>query len=172
MTEQEVRALLAIAVSYDNRKPSLANITAWWEQADRNRWTFDEAREAIHAHHATSKEFLMPVHITAHIRSKRQLPGVFAPALEAAPAPPPERISSIVAELSRRLGWTRKSVQTLHDPALSVECPYCHAAVGRPCARLVTRGPHRGEHVPNGKSHPSRIELADGLDEKGTTDEP
>lgn len=74
MNEAEVRALLAVAVAYDNRKPGEANIAAWLEAADRGRWTFEAAVEAIHEHYARSTEFLMPGHITAAVRARVQRP--------------------------------------------------------------------------------------------------
>ena len=161
MKEDEIRKLYALAISYDNRRLSEANITAWWEQAERNRWTLDEAREAVHQHHAQSAEFLMPAHITAIIKARRQQPARYEPlAIEAAPPAPDDRVRRIVDELARRLGWTRQQ-QSHTDPALTVECPYCHAQPQRPCTRLVTRGPHRGEHRPIRTPHPSRVDLAD-----------
>lgn len=158
MTEREIRAVYALATTYDNRKTSEANVTAWWEQARRNRWTFDEAREAIHEHHRHSTEFLMPAHVTAIIRANRRQPEHIdnVRQLPAAPAAQPERIRSIVGEIARRLHWKRPP----YNPALDVECPYCHAAPKRPCARLVTRGPHRGQYVPLSTPHPSRVERA------------
>jgi hypothetical protein len=80
MNEQEVRAVLATAMAYDNRKPGEANIAAWMEAASRGRWTFEAALEAVHQHYATSTQFLMPGHITAVVRARMQLP---APASEA-----------------------------------------------------------------------------------------
>lgn len=80
MTEQEIRTLLALAMSYDNRRPGEANVAAWREAADRGRWTFDAAVEAIHEHYARSTEFLMPGHITAAVRARMRLP---APASDA-----------------------------------------------------------------------------------------
>lgn len=74
MTEQEVRALLAVAMAYDNRKPGAANIAAWTEAAGRGRWTFDDAVEAVHEHYAKSADFLMPAHVTAFIRAKMRQP--------------------------------------------------------------------------------------------------
>lgn len=71
LTEREIRALLAITMAYDNRRASDAAVLAWGEVADRARWTFDEAKEAIHTHYASSTEFLMPAHITAEIRRAR-----------------------------------------------------------------------------------------------------
>lgn len=68
MTEPEVRRLLAAAMAYDNRKPGEANIAAWTEAANRGRWTFDDALEAVHEHYARSSVFLMPAHITKAIR--------------------------------------------------------------------------------------------------------
>lgn len=80
MTEQEVKTLLALAMSYDNRRPGEANVAAWLEAANRGRWTFDAAVEAIHEHYVRSPDFIMPAHITAAVRAKMRLP---APASEA-----------------------------------------------------------------------------------------
>lgn len=165
MTEDDVKRLLATAMSYDNRKPGAANITAWWEQAERNRWTFDEALEAIHVHHTESSEYLMPAHITAIIRRHRQIPGRPAPQLSAAAKADPERVQGLIAKLAQRLGWDRAKAQQHDDPALQVDCPHCHAGASRPCSRLVTRGPHRGENVPLAQPHPSRMELAAKIQE-------
>jgi hypothetical protein len=156
--ERRARALLAIAVAYDNRRPSEANITAWMEAADRAHWIFEDAREAIHTHYATSTDFLMPGHITAWIKANRRQPEAhkaLAPARE-----PDPRVRALVAQVAAKLGWERKPQQARTDPAQSVDCPYCRAIAGRPCARLATRGPHRGEYVPLRAAHPSRIERA------------
>lgn len=161
MTEQEIRALLAVAVAYDNRRPTAANITAWWEQAERCRWSFDEAREAIHIHHAESSDYLMPAHVTTIIRRQRQVPGRYVAQLAPAAPASPDRIGRIMAALGSKLRWNRDTGQHNDDPALRVECPHCHAGPNRPCSRLVTRGPHRGEHRPLGQPHPSRVELTD-----------
>jgi hypothetical protein len=159
VTEDEIRRVYAIAMAYDNRKLSEANITAWWEQAERNRWTFDDAREAIHTHHCESTEYLMPAHITAIIRRKRQQqpPVAEAIALPAAPPAQPARIRGLVADLANRLGWRR---HVPDDPALAVECPYCHARPRRPCTRTIGNGHRRGEIVPIRDIHESRRKLA------------
>jgi hypothetical protein len=81
VNEQEVRAVLATAMAYDNRRPGEANIAAWMEAARRGRWTFDAAIEAVHDHYAKSTSFLMPGHVTAAVRARMQLP---APAAEVA----------------------------------------------------------------------------------------
>lgn len=162
MTEREIRAVYAVAMAYDNRRLSEANITAWWEQARRNRWTFDEAREAVHEHFATSTDFLMPAHITAIIRNRRSKPESAAAVRElpATPLADPERIGRLLGQLSAKLGWRRPA----KDPARQVECPYCHAAPHRPCTRLATTGSHRGEYIPITGVHPSRQELADQME--------
>jgi len=71
VTENEVRALLAAAVAWDNRRPSAANIAAWCEAAKRGDWTFAEALDAIHAHNTENPDFLKPAHITQRIREQR-----------------------------------------------------------------------------------------------------
>lgn len=89
MTEHEIRALLAAAVAYDNRRPSNANIAAWLEAATRANWTFAEALDAIHDHNAENPEFLKPAHITQRIRATRGTgqPPAYRPELPtAAPA--------------------------------------------------------------------------------------
>lgn len=158
MTESEVRQVYAIAMAYDNRKPSEANITAWWEQAIRNRWTLDEAREAVHEHHRNSADFLMPAHVTAVIRAGRRQPQPVSELRQLPASPPanPQRVGAILTELGRHLGWSRQHA----DPATLVECPYCHAQPKRPCTRLATRGPHRGEYIPLASFHASRNDLA------------
>lgn len=161
MTENEIKQLFAVAMAYDNRKPSTANITAWWEQAERNRWTFDEAREAIHVHHTESSDYLMPAHVTAIIRRKRQIPGRPVPQLEAASKASDKRVQGLIEQLAAKLRWDRNPTQAQSGPALSVICPHCDAGVGRPCSRLATRGPHRGEHIALSQPHPSRVELTE-----------
>jgi len=75
VNEQQVRAVLATAMAYDNRRPGEANIAAWMEAADRGRWSFEAAVEAVHQHYATSTEFLMPAHVTKLVRSAMRQPG-------------------------------------------------------------------------------------------------
>jgi hypothetical protein len=163
ISDTRIRQLYALAVAYDNRKGSEANITAWTEQAERNRWTFDEAREAIHEHYATSTEFLMPAHITAIVRRGRNHPPTVDQARELPPAPPadPQRIREVVTELARRLGWRYQHADDEERAAIqAVECPHCHAAPNRPCARQLTRGHRRGEWVKLAQFHPSRMDIA------------
>jgi hypothetical protein len=119
VTEDQIRALLATAMAYDNRRPGDANVAAWQEAATRARWTFDEAVEAIHAHYATSTDFLMPGHITDRVRASRRQPAPYRPQLEAA-APASEetraRVMAMVGEKFalptdvKRLGRDRKEL--------------------------------------------------------------
>lgn len=169
MNKQQIRALYAAAVAYDNRRGSEANITAWAEQAERNRWTFPDALEAIHQHYATSTDFLMPAHITAIIADKRNAPPtVDATRAQLPPAPPaePTRIRGIISDLARTLGWRYQHQDDARRATiLAVECPHCHAAPNRPCARQLTRGHRRGEWVPLAAFHPSRVDTADAAKE-------
>lgn len=168
MSEAQIRALYAVAVAYDNRKGSEANITAWLEQAERNRWTFDEAREAIHEHYATSTEFLMPAHITAIIRRERNHPPTVDQPRQLPPAPPadPQRIRALIGELARQLRWSYQHQDDEQRAAvLAAECPHCHAAPNRPCARQLTRGHRRGEWVALAQFHPSRVDIATNAQE-------
>lgn len=100
MTEDEVRSLLAVAIAYDNRKPGEANIAAWLEAANRGRWTFGAALEAIHAHYVVSTDFLMPAHVTAALRAKSRQPKPFAELEASQPSSPEhaERMSALIRD--------------------------------------------------------------------------
>lgn len=89
MLEHEVRQILATAMAYDNRRPGEANIAAWTEAAERGRWTFADALEAVHEHYAKSPDFLMPAHVTAYIRQKMRQPQPVAEAIAQLESAPP-----------------------------------------------------------------------------------
>lgn len=97
MNENEIRQLLATAMAYDNRKPGHAAVLAWGEAAARARWTFVEALEAVHAHYAESTDFLMPAHITRHIRNGRRADGERLALPPADPASDEVRTSAMAA---------------------------------------------------------------------------
>lgn len=158
MTQQEIRQLYAMVMSYDNRKLSEANLRAWWEQSHRNRWTLHEAIEAVQQHHAESSAFLMPAHVTELIRAKRRVPPEHKPLELERPPAQPETVKSIMSELRRRMGWKQRVERD--DPALQVRCPWCKAAIGRPCSQRLTTGSHKGEYKHLAQPHPSRVDLA------------
>lgn len=168
-TESEIRQLLAIAMAYDHRKPGDSQVMAWHEAARRARWTFDEAREAILNHFATSTEYLMPGHVTTAIRERRSQPPPRA-ALPAAPLNPanPDRIREIIRDLAARLGWTTRRASPQEAAALEFACPYCHAAPGRRCSRQLGRGHRRGQFVEITNPHPSRVDLTRPVQEGQT----
>jgi len=158
MTEQEIRALLAVAMAYDNRKPGQATVAAWTEAATRGRWAFDDAVEAVHAHFAESTEWLMPAHVTQRLRAQRSGPAAVAEllALPAGQPTAPERVRSIVDAVAGRLGWVRAVADPAALAALDQACPYCHAGPDRPCTREIARGRRRGQLVELTTPHPSR----------------
>lgn len=100
MNEIEVRRLLAAAMAYDNRKPGQAAVLAWGEAADRGRWSFEAALEAVHCHYAESTEFLMPGHITQRLRTGRRADAEQFRALPG-PAPASEKARSKAMEMIR-----------------------------------------------------------------------
>jgi hypothetical protein len=104
VTEQEIRKLLAVAMAYDNRKPGDMNVMAWTEAANRSRWSFEAALEAIHMHYAQSTEFLMPAHVTTLIRQAMRQPPRFEelPAAEPASEETRARVMDMVAELAEK----------------------------------------------------------------------
>lgn len=156
MDEFEIRGLLAAAMVYDNRKPGEAAILGWAEAARRGRWTYGEALNAIHAHYAESREFLMPADVTQYIRARRRRPAPVRALLAEPDRVPadPDRVAELVGALARRLGWRRDAVPGPGD--LDQACPHCGAGPGRPCTRRVHTGGHRGEYVPLSGVHHSR----------------
>lgn len=163
MTEDEVRRLLVAAMAYDNRKtPGQANVMAWCEAADRGKWTFESALEAVHGHYAEATDFLMPGHITARVRKARQLPAAMERRMIEAPPAEPERIRSIVSALSKMLGWQKPAVTAAES--LPVQCPYCHSLPGKPCVRIIGHGHRRGQYIPIQNPHQSRVDLMKELD--------
>ena len=74
LTEEEVRAVLAAAMGYDNRRPGDLNVAAWREASDIGRWTLGEAVEAVHQHYARQRDFLMPADVTEFVRTNAATP--------------------------------------------------------------------------------------------------
>lgn len=115
MDEDHVRALLATAMAYDNRKPGAATIAAWTEAAHRGRWTYPTALDAIHAHYAEHTDFLMPGHITTRIRAAYRQP----PRLVALPPAQPasdETREHVMATLGNRYALPDDINETPHRP--------------------------------------------------------
>jgi len=114
LTDDQVRALLAVAMGYDNRRPGKLNIAAWTEAAARGRWNFDDAVEAIHAHYAESTEFLMPAHITKRIRAGAGQPPRHVALPPAQPASIEHR-NRMIAFLRRNLGANQEQAEQWMD---------------------------------------------------------
>ncbi|QJY46678.1 hypothetical protein [Pseudonocardia broussonetiae] len=126
LTDDEIKIVLAVAMSYDNRKlPGEANRMAWVEASRRANWTVDAAVEAVHEHYSARTDFVMPGHITQLIRAERRQPAPYQPppprpAVEAAvrdalpsvddPAPP----RPLIARMARR---ARRPRMTAEDRA-------------------------------------------------------
>jgi hypothetical protein len=154
--EFEIRGLLAAAMVYDNRKPGDAAIMGWAEAASRGRWTYGEALNAIHAHYAESRDFIMPGDITQRIRARRHRPAPVRALLAEPDRVPadPARVAAMVAEIAAKFGWRTYAEPTTGD--LDQACPHCDAGPGRPCARRISTGRRRGEYVPISGVHHSR----------------
>ncbi|MGW4484307.1 hypothetical protein ACWEOE_10765 [Amycolatopsis sp. NPDC004368] len=162
LTDDQIRALLAAAMGYDNRRPGELNLAAWREASDRGRWTFGEAVNAVHEHYATSTEFLMPAHITQRLKAdRRHAPLPAERQLPVAPPAEPERVRAAVAEIAQQLGWPERTA-TVNDPELDHVCPHerCRAGKRRPCGYRLTRGVHKGEWHAISGYHASRTQAA------------
>lgn len=154
MDDQQVRQLLAHVIAYDNRKLAEANILAWAEAAHRGRWTLAEALDAVHEHYARESTWLMPGHITAALRTRRQDQAMREQAayqIEAAP----HRVQEFITALPDIDEATAD-----HEPApvpskYRHACPHCQAQPGKPCVR-----PSRdGKPVVLTGVHPSRLNV-------------
>jgi hypothetical protein len=167
ITTNGVVDLLSAVTAYDNRNATPATILAWTEAGNRARWTYQEALDAVHAHYAESTEFVMPAHVTARIRARRQDAALRAEGvrqLEAGPARPAAaaRIKQITDELAQQMGWIEEG-QSRTGFALKVACPHCRAAVGERCVSSAT-----GRALRNSPAHDSRVTaLAEFLRESG-----
>ena len=174
ISSAEVVELLKIANGFDNRKPSEKMRDAWLEAAERSRWTFAEAADAIREHYSDRTEFIMPGHITALIlRERHQARPPGAPSARPLrevldDRNPDEAISdeatrlAFLADIRRSLAGktldlddpegvdTRSSDPTDDgDACLSVQCPWCHAAIGTRCTT-------RGRPMRRRSCHPAR----------------
>ncbi|GAA2773637.1 zinc finger domain-containing protein [Saccharopolyspora taberi] len=170
LSRNQLVGLLKVATAYDGRERGEADIYAWSDSAARAGWTYEEALEAVKEHFAFDGGFLTPAVVTKRITAQREArsrqqrvelyesrqAAIEGPARDVAPEP--ERIRSLVESVANSLGWQRIPKQK--PEALSVECPHCHAAPGRPCARQLTRGHRRGEFVPLSTCHDSRIQAS------------
>lgn len=144
----DVRRLLALAMAYDNRKPGDAAVAAWMDAAERGRWTWESASEAIKAHYAASTQFVMPAHITERVKAMRE-----EAALRALPPAAENGPEDFVRhrQIVRRILGDRAEQASAEAEARSIACPHCHAWPGKPC----TNG-----GMARRTSHPSRVEAA------------
>lgn len=72
LTRTQTIDLLTVITAYDRRTIGEGDVAAWSEAALRAHWTYDEALNAVHHHFANSTKWLMPGHITEHIRTHRR----------------------------------------------------------------------------------------------------
>ena len=170
MTEQEIRALLAVAMADDNRKPGDAAVQSWLDHAERGGWTFATAREAIRHHFATSTEYLTVAHINRILddvrkRIREQIPGDVAP--------PRELRDDPVAEIAWRRSWLDGHVQrameawAAGEPLPAVEQPELEARE-RPALAAAVRHLVSGMTVPqeplvSRPARPARPRVRDAL---------
>lgn len=102
MNTTEASSLLAICSSFDNRKPNPETVTAWLAVMGDLR--FEDCRDAVLAHYATSREWIMPADIRTavkRLRAKRI-------AQAGDPTPPPDltplETVAWLKERNRRVG--------------------------------------------------------------------
>lgn len=105
MTEDDILELLQVVISYDNRNSDPYTEASWFDAATIERWTYDDAVQAVRQHFSRSTAWIMPAHVTMAIRAKRSGPAPVRELLALPKAPPASE------ETRRRLvrGWRSDS---------------------------------------------------------------
>lgn len=105
LDRNQIVDLLKVIVAYDGRSPGEADVLAWGEAANRGRWTFEAALDAIHEHYTFKTDWIKPGHVTEHIRSRRtQPPRYEARAIEAPRRrSDPRHVGRLMAEVRAQL---------------------------------------------------------------------
>lgn len=143
MNNGEVFDLLSVVQAYDGRTVGESDVYVWADAAERGRWTFEQAREAVKAHHAESTEWIKPGHVTQRIRSDRSTPPRSNALPQATPKPASdEHRDRVMSWLADRLRWDREDRNPRESrECLAIECPHCGAAPHRPCWQTAGRRP-------------------------------
>lgn len=133
MTRDELINVLSIAAAYDGRTLGESDIAAWGDAAERGRWSYQLAQDAVKAHYAESHEWIMPAHVTRRLRAHRAEP----PRSNALPRATPVRAGD---EHRRRVvAWfadefrTDRERSSEYRACLTIACPHCGAATRQPC---------------------------------------
>jgi len=112
MIPADAGKLLLYAAAFDNRQPSEAAARAWADVLDE-RATVNDAQEAIKAHYAKTRDWIMPADINSGVYAIRKA------RLERMETPqPPESLDGIPA---RELAWQREYRRAVGDGATEVE---------------------------------------------------
>lgn len=141
MTRDEIINLLSIAAAYDKRTLGEADIAAWSDAADRGRWSYDMAQDAVKAHYAERAEWLMPSHITYRIRSRRAEPPRSSALPQAPQSASNEHQQQVVQWFAERTRVDRQQHPADNRACHAIACPYCDAPANEPCRQ--TTGRHR-----------------------------
>jgi hypothetical protein len=145
VTRDDIVRLLQTAAAYDNRTIGEGPVRAWFDSAERGRWTYPEAVEAIKAHYAESTAFLMPAHVSQRIKATRQ------DAAMRNPIDPPDRAGQ--ARLAELISGAFQTIpDDWRDDAINRRCSSCGAESGTQCTRVSDEG-----RVPTRIPHPARM---------------
>lgn len=155
ITRDEVIELLQWTAIFDRRKPNQVDVLAWLEVARLDRWTFEEAKAAITAHHREEPTvWLVPGLVSKRIKEARRDAAMREPVVLPDPVGQ-ERLRELIKGAFRSLGVDGDEVDRRRG-ALLVQCPWCGSAVGEPCTQLGKAG-----RVQRRTPHPSRVEASE-----------
>lgn len=102
MTPAETAALLAVAASFDNRKPDELATDSWWRVL--NKFRFEDCRDAVVEHYTSSNQWLMPADVGAIVKRRRAKRIDEHPPLVPPPGLDDAAERAWLAEATRRVG--------------------------------------------------------------------
>lgn len=157
MNTSEILDLLSVVQAYDGRTVGQSDAHAWRDAAERSRWTYAEAAEAVKAHYAEVVDWIMPAHVTQRIKANRTQP----PRHRELPGDQPasnahrQRCIEAFAENFQPGGLTSDQRRAAHG----IECPYCGADAQRACWQ-TTNGEPISKRM-GGGAHRARVRAAE-----------
>lgn len=153
--------LLGIVQGYDNRAISDSAIEAWAVSMAAGKWPMNLAREAVATHYSHTDKWIMPAHVNAYIRNRRDADQERQAQLArrnhrrelAPPTSTQQARKAAVRHIAETFGRLPPGVTTEERAdVLSVRCGYCGAEQWRACTAHTSKGDRETN------PHPSRYD--------------
>lgn len=139
--------LLAYIQTFDDRNFQEAHALSWNSVALNGRWTRELVLEAVRDHYMNSTDTLLPAHVHAYVRDRKQDESM----REYDRPTPGQPVTGNVAKFIAR-NWL--SEEEMEIALLEVECPFegCRVPKSQPCNLGGYMAGRRKRHMP----HPGR----------------